>query len=349
MKTIPLVLIIWLCANNEMLAGNSSCDCGQNFDQTSLEKIDSFDLGISLQLNFHFNRKGSSNFSMSMGVAVSKSIEINKTVSTLIPTYQLNTNFYSNGIGTNLHRDRRKLQVDFINSLGLTWGAGLLKDKPYFNEIQTFNSMNSPILNQKYYKFSSTIASNFILNVRNRNQQVGFFGMDIWKTLKFGYYNDGPFFDKVGFGDSYDRWWTGGGFVEFDPQILIEGTYKRILKKPIPKQLCYFCKLKFRATYDRFTGNVQDAYRAASSLGLSNVPPADENESLYNRGFVKFALRHEDGWALQYSILAPNNDVQDLIHDIMKISHHFSAAKREVLWGFEFDYNFLNTRFFSPN
>ena len=345
-KTILLSsLLLWMYGKG---LATSSCNCDQINNTYFFEKIDSFDLGLSLRLNFHFNRKGASNFSMSMGVAVSKVIEINKTISDFIPTYQLNTNFYSNGIGTNLHRDKRKLQIDFVNSLGLTWGVGKLNNKPAYNEIQTFNSMNSPISNQGYYKFTSTIASNFILNTKNRNQQVGFFGIDIWKTLKAGYFNDGPFFNSIGFGDSYDRWWTGGGFIELDPEVLVEEIYK-LAKDKYPAQLCYFCKMKFRISYERFTGNVQDAYRASNYLGFSNVPPADENESLYNRGFVKFELRHSDGWGVQYSILSPNNDVQDYIHDKMKFSHHFSAAKREVLWGLEFDYNFLSTRFFSPN
>lgn len=326
-------------------SSGSSCQCLE----TPIQSIDTFDLGGSIGVNYIFDGKAAPNFSVSFGLGISK--KINRAISNrlgewaIIPAYQMNTNIYKNGIGNSIHRNRRKYQIDFVNSLSLTVGYKEFGKNNSSTENITFNPMTTPSVRYSDYEVSTTIATNFIINNNNRNQQIGFIGLNLWDFIRAGYYNDGPFFDKIGFGDSYDRWWTGGGFIELNTEVFLRGFYLFSKHYKYPKQYCYLCSLKFVISYDRFTGNVQDAYRVASKLGLSKVPPASEDESLFNRGFLRFALKHEDGWEIQKSILAPNDDPQDRIHDLLDISKHFSAAKKEKLFGFKLDFFILSQKF----
>ena len=336
MKKILLALAIVSSLSYNSFSSNFSFS---SMDTLIIPDYESFDIGFTLRLNFHFNNKGASNFSASAGVGVSQVLGGRDVQVT--PSYQLNANFYSNGIGNNLHRNKRKFQIDFINSLALTFGVGQLDRAPRDMEIRTFNAMTSPTIRSNYYKFSATIGSNFVNNMNHRNQQVGFLGVDIWKVVKLGYYNDGPIFDKIGLGDSYDRWWTGGGFFELDGRALAKVFYW-MAGKDIPDTLHYLLDTRYQIAYERFTGNVQDAYRGANYLGMSNVPPKSTDESLFNRGYLKFSVRHSDGWTAHYSILAPKKDFQDMIHDKSGKARHFSAARKERLLGFELDYNIWN-------
>jgi hypothetical protein len=246
--------------------------------------------------------------------------------------YQGAINVYFNGIGDNLMDPLKKANIDFVNTFG--FAAGVTRkselDDNYFVPYMTFNSMNPKVVENPYL-WSLMVGTNIILNNQNRNQQTGFFNLNLWRLVNFHYYNDGTPFDMISLGDAYDRWWTGGGAAEI---------YLSKINSPT-----YLVQSKFFYHYDRFTGNVQDAFRVSNYLSLQFIPNKHVEQNFFNRAHSRFGLTHlDDNWTASVDFSGHlDYDVQDWIHESLHMTKHLSFASWRWFVGLEYNRLFLDT------
>lgn len=282
------------------------------------------DLGFAFKLSFAINNQGQSH--ITVGLAFSAIWKNKKNIN---PFYQLGVNVYNNGLGNSLLPSRKQAEIDIINTIGVATGLGKQDNNQIENQIRPFNSMTANSVMQGIYDLSIASGTNFIINGRGRNQQVGFINLGWDQYFQFSFYNDGPPFHHMGLGDGYDRWWTGGGNIVLN----IPPTWNRIpdFIASNPESLTRQHTAYYQ--YDRFTGDVQDAYTISNRLFLSKVPTKRIEENFYNQGQTVFGLRHAKGWggAIMYLGSYPKLDIQDHIHDWMKFAHHFSIAEKVTL------------------
>ena len=262
------------------------------------------DIGASISLTYSFlGKKTSGNFSLGAAVGISTSLRGDKDIR-IRPGYQIGINIYNNGLGTSLaDKQRRKdgAQIDLVNSIVLIGGIGNLSDRDSsFNRTRVFNRMTAAAIENEISWATVTGAYNIIFNNNHRNQHLWFAGIDAVDVFRIGFYNDGPPFAKIGFGDTYDRWWTGGGFIEIDLEgihKLSKGVYKNRDNEDEPFEYDtpdYFFQSTLFYNFDRFTGDNQDAYELANYLAInyfqSKPTEGDEdyNQQFYNQGPVSY-------------------------------------------------------------
>ena len=227
-----------------------------------------------------------------------------------LPSYQGSLNIYYNGIGSNYIDNN--FNIDFHHSLAVTGGWR----KPGHSELSArgfYYIKQSYLKSAEIIPYSSnasfTIASNFILNNHNRNQYYGSFTLQPIPYMRVQYYNDGgSFISHLKLGDTWDRWWTGGGFVEFGNDF--NGTAKQAFPK-------------IRLSYNRFTWENEKLFKFFSLLGLPLIPLSEEKKDkvFFNSG--QYSLRVS--WRNEDFILKANNifpDGQDYIHRLLKSSKH---------------------------
>ncbi|MDL2303306.1 hypothetical protein LJC28_02810, partial [Dysgonomonas sp. OttesenSCG-928-D17] len=105
--------------------------------------------------------------------------------------------------------------LDVTISPALTWGSGDYKSVT----LNAFNNNSaSGVTND--YKHSLTLGTNLVFNSAGRNQRVGYLGFKSG-DVDFNFYNDViPFL-----GDRNDRWWTGGGSLNFRALSIATGVF----------------------------------------------------------------------------------------------------------------------------
>ncbi len=321
-KTIKASRYIWLISF--LLLGKANTSIGNGLCQ------DCIDLGVAFKISLALSTQGQSH--ITAGVAFSATWNNDWEIN---PFYQLGINIYNNGLGNSLLPSRKQAELDIVNTIGIAGGIGKDTLNRYQNKVRPFNSMSANAVMQSIYDFSYALGTNFIINGRGRNQQVGFINAGAHQYFQLSFYNDGPPFHFIGLGDGYDRWWTGGGNIV----VHLQPTWKWLRNwadhssKDLSRQHTIYYQ------YDRFTGDVQDAYIMSNRLFLSKVPTKKIDENFYNQGQTVFGFRHARGWGAAVIFLGsyPKLDIQDHIHDWMKISHHFSIADR--IWLLKADLN----------
>lgn len=297
------------------------------------------DLGVGINLRYHMGFKhGSSNFSGSIAIGVSKEMLIKDGKNALfLPTYQLAFNVYSNGLGTNMMKSFRRTEFDIINTFSATiMDRDLLddnrSDKNLF-QFKAFNPMTASAFLYNYGKKSFTLSTSFVNNNHYRNQHVAYLGFNLG-DFRMGYYNDGmPFFPLLA--DMFDRWWTGGVFIQIGSEAMTGENDK----------------VSFKYSYDRFTGDVQDAYKFATRLGLTYVPAKEKKANLFNRGQTSFSLKHSKvGLEVSGNFLGhyKHLDLQRLTHLFLGFSQHVSFAQNFFTIGVEYNKPFYRTSFNLP-
>lgn len=240
--------------------------------------------------------------------------------------FQTGFTLYYNGLGDNILDPYKKARFDFVSSIMLSVGTPLKSNLIHDRiRVRSFNSFLANPLSDEFHH-SLTIGSNVVLNTDRRNQITGFTNINIGRLVRFGYMNDGPPFGGVGLADRYDRWWTGSGFME----VYLDQGYS----KSIPSN---FLDSKFIYTFDRFTGNVQEAYEISNLLGFKYVPDRHIVENYYNRargkiGFEAFDLGYEI--SIQWLGLL-ENDLQDYIHKVLAMPYHMTYAERYMILGLQ--------------
>lgn len=318
------------------------------------QKPRDIEFGASINLTYSFlGKKTSGNFSLGAAIGISTLLLEEKDIR-LRPGYQIAVNIYNNGLGTSLADKQRKrdgAQIDLINSIVLIGGIGNLSDRDSsFNRARLFNHMTAAAIENQVSWATVTGAYNIIFNNNHRNQHLWFAGVDAVDVLRVGFYNDGPPFAKVGFGDTYDRWWTGGGFIELDLEgihKLAKGVYgERDEEEPFEYTTPgYLFQSTLFYNFDRFTGDNQDAYELANYLAINYFESeptngyVDYNQQFYNQGQTLFGYKHKNGWGLGANFLGQwrRIDIQDFIHDKMAVSHHFSYARKNLLLDIYYD------------
>jgi hypothetical protein len=219
----------------------------------------------------------------------------------LLLSYGPTLSIYTKTLGANLNPLVGDWQIDLNNSLtiGGAWGKAL----PYVKFARTMHNGESYNLvhSRDVAAFFST---NFILNNHRRHQAVGSINVTAG-PVSFNYYNDGSPFHKIGLGDNFDRYWTGGGTITVHS-----------------KKNYNYAEL----SYDQFTGYVPLLYELTGILGI-NIPLYDtpgENKG-YNFNTSAYHLRgNVDGrFAVHAGVMGslkssgPKNKfwgIQDIIH-----------------------------------
>jgi len=287
-----------------------------------------YGLGIKIQC-FLGLKKGTSNYTASLALGITRSTSFGKKERLYYqPTYQLAVNIYANGLGTNILKEYSVTEIDVVNSFTITSGY-----RPYSNEFlfqyEAFNDMTASSFLQDAGRYSATIGTSFIANNHKRHQNVGYLGFNVW-SVRFGYYNDATPFDILRLADTNDRWWTGGLML----QIGADRDFpKGNMNKISPDW-------KVRIVYERFTGDVQDAYRLASRIGLPLVPSKNKKELFLNRAQSSVTASNKNGFAVSYLTFLGHSkdiDVQDIIHNNQGSAKHHSFAKS--YWTIGLKYN----------
>lgn len=241
--------------------------------------------------------------------------------------YQPAINIYSNGLGDNILDDLRRVEIDFVNSVFIGGGVPWYEIQNNSIKIKPFTSLTASSVYDDFLS-SITIGTNIIMNSHNRNQLVGFLNLNVGRLIGVTYYNDGPPFGGIGLGDRYDRWWTGGGSIEI---FFTQGT------DPNPT---FWENLRLGYYFDRFTGDVQDAYNLSGILGFKYVPARDIYENYYNQARGKFSVKAMDfNFEISYQFLGYlESDIQDLIHSIFDYPFHFTYARKYSMFGLQGTY-----------
>ncbi|RCX00990.1 RHS repeat-associated core domain-containing protein, partial [Schleiferia thermophila] len=151
---------------------------------------------------------GSFGFTLSSGGHMSASIGVGVSYQTpnFMGAAKISASAYNFGLGTSHgSTGMRGLQMDLVGSLSATGGWGSANGLT----LNTFsNNARSGV--QNTFKNSLTLGSNFVFNSNGRNQRVGYVGLRSG-DVQAGVYND--FFPVLG--DRDDRFWTGGGSLQF--------------------------------------------------------------------------------------------------------------------------------------
>lgn len=232
-----------------------------------------------------------------------------------LPAYQVSVNTYFRGIGTGY--GSRQTMVDLHSSISVT---------AYSNDVRLGKTWIEPTLHyldKSYIKNASviplksasslTFSTNYVLNLQERNQLYGCMLGQLGR-LRIQHYNDGGIImTPLKLGDGRDRWWTGGGFIEYG-SAAANGD-------PVPNRI--------RLEFDRFTWSNDEGYRSATRSGLSEIPvPEDRiDDALLNTGKYSITLSSDQS---QIGIDAFNlfKDLQDLLHETGSLAKHPTIADK---------------------
>ncbi|HRI01214.1 MAG TPA: polymorphic toxin type 23 domain-containing protein [Saprospiraceae bacterium] len=307
------------------------------------------DLYGSLGINVQFNYGGGIHFpgiKAYIGIGTCKTTKDKKwMVSSFI-----NLGIYNKSLGNSLVLLNQDNQIDLTTSVyfGRIWQSGLHK---YYKNIRTIN--NLPIYQiRSDAKALAMIGVNFILNNNGRNQTVGGIAAN-YDRVSISYYNDGGVpFDKLGLGDQFDRYWTGGA------NIFIHDSQRTNL---------------LELSYDQFTGYQKQYYELATKLGmdvqdysiffsLDSTLREDKIKNInvkhvrnfYNCSSYNLRCFVTPGFALNFGVLGNLKHtsrysrkerifgIQDIIHYKLKMGFHPNYALNRFYASFHFhsNYNF---------
>jgi Bacterial toxin 23 len=299
-------------------------------------------------LNWHFGG-GKSYMSGTAGIGVSKRFQF------VDPGVNLAVNFYNGGIGAKSNSD--VMHYDTILSAKVTVGTG--NGNPMTVYPLHIDSGTGLV---DSYKYSATLGTNFILNNKGRNQQVGFLQLRA-NDFSFQTYNDFGGFKKIGISDGFDRWWTGGGNITIgarnsDYQFIAASdvftadtdSNSKLDSDNAAKNLEEFQKnnpggikgFKNRLlNYTPTTATEMDQ----SVLDLkrdSTQWTAEQHSFDLNQGRTSFRLNTPQGKFGLNNVGSGNMWSQEMIH--RAINFHLIPSTREDYWEFEYSKN-LNKGF----
>ncbi|MFZ1496617.1 MAG: hypothetical protein WAS72_06135 [Saprospiraceae bacterium] len=313
------------------------------------EKV--LDVGAAINLRIDIGGSQSTNYTISVVGSLSKNVKLylihddglNKLRLGALVSAHFGLNLYRGGLGNSkvpsLINDH---QLDIFNTFGLALGQGYgarsfdhdtgFRQRP----LVTWKYLNAQSLNNPF-NYSINAASTFIwntkignkaegINEKYRAQQIGYIGLT-FDDFQMGYYNDGPPFDDwFGLGDAFDRYWTGGGFLEYNLGGIYIGSPENFFTI-VPKRIGIY--------FDKFTGYEKDVYEVANVLLLRNVVYKNPKNSSFNRGIIGAKLAWENDVSLNIAYIDRYNlDVQNYIHNLFSFnSLHPSIYKPYFLFG----------------
>ena len=269
------------------------------------------DVGISAKINLALGEKRLSFQNTSLALSVAK--QPTENTFQFIPTAQFAIHFYNKALGTSIHKQFRKGQIDFVSTFLVSTGFNTSDTRQFPIPIQPFHQYiaSSIAFDMDYFLYYGT---SFILTNNGRNQHIGNFGFNI-HSIGLGYYNDGFIPFEFFTSDGFDRYWTGGGHVRLNFRLFREDAALSAEENI----------LEF--TYDRFTGDVQDAYVFSKVLYLYGVLANNADNVFLNRALTSISWRNRWGTHLSLGRFGHcKGDIQDRLHDWLGNSRHLSFA-----------------------
>ena len=291
---------------------NSNRNFGQLNNELGIAK---HKISIGLSTQFYIGQK-ESNFNLSLCLGL-----MSHQKAVLVHT-QIFYNLYFGGLGTSTLANEKLPFFNISNSMwdiaiapGITFGTGR---EPIVTFIRPFNHMSTPAA---YHNYSASLSLThvFVINKYKKKKKVGSININLGR-LSLGYFNDVMdnifAWEGLGMGDNHDRWWTGGGFLNYRIDLYNEFFYE----------------------FDRFTGFGGKLFEISNKLRLTNLfYPSDsinditeienvyKNQLFFNRGLISVGFRgynsEYQNFYLKISLMGDNKyDVQNFIHS--KISHN---------------------------
>ncbi|MBR9922652.1 MAG: hypothetical protein GYB31_17605 [Bacteroidetes bacterium] len=265
---------------------------------------------------------------------------------TFEPSFFITSSFLKGEIGTSLIPvGRPNTRFEVALGAACTYSGGNQRTQvQHYTFGNTFHA-NSAAHVLLPYSNSLTLGTHFVFS-KDRSQQIGFTCLKLkmpskdmyMNSLSFHYYNDGVPFGWLGLADTFDRWWTGGGSIEY---VLDRNTDFR---NPSRNQW------RFAMGFDKFTGGgktaTSDAYGFVNRVLIRQVDYtlSEYKEIFYNRG-IFFAEVQFGRFAGRLSTSSDLFDVQHLIHTIRKDAFHVKYEKTPKLvvtrFGAAFAPNFI--------
>ncbi|WP_010136528.1 hypothetical protein [Ochrovirga pacifica] len=221
-----------------------------------------------------------------------------------------------------LDTEKGKFIFEIRNSLMVLSGfhaSNKVSGKPVFVGLgNNYNSLLDPL------DYSLSLGTTFVNGIgHNRNQQVGIGSISVL-NFRLAYYNDGPPYKKIGLGDGYDRYWSGGGSL---------GLYFK-------DDHAFFTDYVIR--YDNYTGYQSNLYETVDLLKLDNIIYKNKKQQFYNQGRIQYQLNIKNQIRVHYSFYQPYYwDIQKWIH--YNMSHNpFHPRPKPRTKTFGVDYNHIN-------
>jgi len=280
---------------------------GQNFGHSL-----GFRVGISLA-----TQKKATGVSFSITYGVYREPQENESFN-ILPAYQLSFNSYLNGIGTNYTKNEVKFDFHhtfLVAAYSKKLKIGRLNIRPAFHYLDNayLKNINAIPLRSST---SFIVSTNYIINFSKRNQRYGAMILQFGK-FRIQHNNDGGLImGNLKLADDNDRWWSGGGFVEYGNDLHFDSI-------PNPSIL----PRKIRIGFDRFTWSYQDGYEAANQNGLAfiPIPPNKQIDAQYNFGQYAVSF-YWDQFFLSLEVNNKIKDLQDIIHEIGNLAKHPTLA-----------------------
>lgn len=210
-------------------------------------------------------------------------------------------------LGLNIGSSRNN-EVYFKRPL---YTMGRLMPTPLYNPFNSYLALASTNI-FRISKFGTPDYRNkYRFTQRVGSLSTGTYGVDI------NYYNDGTPYQWVGLGDGKDRYWTGGGFVNFHIRNKYDYSDAGIRNNGIIRNLFI--------GFDRFTGNYPESFEVANAMRLNSVPYGDKTQAFMNKGrtYAGFEFAGIPGFAPFFSLNDRNKlDIQYGIHTLRKQPIH---------------------------
>ena len=273
----------------------------------------SFGVGVSLKYTF------GGRFSLAVGAGMSQ------RYGGAMLSHNIGLNIYNSGVGTRSGvRGRPDITFRDLNiSHAFTCGWGGYKNPAVLNTFH--NNAISGVMNP--YKDSFTLGTNFVYNSIGRNQLVGYLGVK-FDQFDLNFYNDVILL----IGDKEDRWWTGGGSVNYRHFSIATDVFTGIRNPKIRDK-------EGNLVYPKDTDN------PAKGNHGTYQQTADQRE--YNNGQTLFLVR--DRYRAAGLVMEGSSHMrfQNLIHDrdgwlqwMGNVPRFYSEAERRYgitgrsMWGF---------------
>jgi len=278
-----------------------------------------FVFGLNAGISLSFGNHHSSELRFNTSAGVSKGLQ-HKTwnQAPILLSYQLQIEVFRGGSGSSLlGTNRTKFQWEMRNIGLLNIGYvsnNTVKGRPLMKAV---GASESPIKDP--YDYSIGIGTLFINGLNhNRNQQAGIISLGVLE-FNAAYLNDGPIFSGFGFGDAYDRWWTGAGYLGF--YFLNNDGFVTDLS----------------IQYQRYTGWQPNLYEMTNLLDIDYMSYLDKKEQFFNQGvwIWSVGLRNNTHLHLKW-YEAKKTDVQKLIHWTSGYAFHPNPLQKRITYGLSY-------------
>lgn len=270
-----------------------------------------FNLGVSAIVG----KNNLSEFRFNVSAGVSRAFGWDSDYANFLGSYQLQIECFRGGVGSSLlGTERARFLFDLRNIFQVNGGYvanNPVKGRPLTKLV---GHSESPIRDP--FDYSLSLGTVFINGLNhNRNQQLGFFGIGVLEFAA-GYVNDGPFFSAFGFGDGYDRWWSGAGFA---------GVY-------FQNNSGFITEMSLQ--YQRYTGWQPNLYEMSNYLGIDYLSYKRKKEQFFNQGVWTYNIGLRNSIRIYANIYEVKKlDIQNLLHIGNSYTFHPNTLKKRFTMG----------------